>query len=139
MSDDTISRRAAIEALEEPRKVPDSWTDEYAVGERAQYEKDVKTLNRLPSAQPERPEQPESAKEYCAECDHIEMRGWYPYEGCEFRSLPSAERTGRWIFNIDDQGWSWDYPYMCNQCGEWAEKEFKFCPNCGVKMEEGNE
>lgn len=53
----------------------------------------------------------------------------------EMEELPSAERTGRWIFNIDDQGWSWDYPYMCDQCGEWAEKEFKFCPNCGAKME----
>ena len=48
---------------------------------------------------------------------------------------PSAERFGRWEFNIDDEGWSWDYPYMCDQCGEWAEKEFKFCPNCGVRME----
>ena len=34
---------------------------------------------------------PESAREYCAECDHIEMCRWYPYEGCEFRSLPSAQ------------------------------------------------
>ena len=48
-------------------------------------------IKRLPSAQPERPEQPESAREYCAECDHIEMCQWYPYEGCEFRSLPSAQ------------------------------------------------
>ena len=45
----------------------------------------------LPSAQPDRPEQPESAREYCAECDHIEMCRWYPYEGCEFRSLPPAQ------------------------------------------------
>ena len=50
-SSDTISRNAAIEALEEPCKVSDTWTDEYAVGERAQWEKDVKALNSLPSAQ----------------------------------------------------------------------------------------
>ena len=49
--------------------------------------------------------------------------------------LPSAERRGRWEFNIDDKGWSWDKPYMCDQCGEWVEKVFKFCPNCGAKME----
>jgi hypothetical protein len=49
----------------------------------------------VPSAQPERPEQPESAKEYCAECNHIEMCRWYPYEGCEFRSLPSAQPDDR--------------------------------------------
>lgn len=48
---DLISRQAAIEALEEPCKVSDTWTDEYAVGERMQWEKDVKALNSLPSAQ----------------------------------------------------------------------------------------
>lgn len=52
--DDLISRQAAIDALEEPRKVPDTWTDEYAVGERMQWEKDVKALSSLPSSQPER-------------------------------------------------------------------------------------
>lgn len=50
---DLISRHAAINALEEPCKVSDTWTDEYAVGERVQWEKDVKALNSLPSAQPE--------------------------------------------------------------------------------------
>ena len=49
--------------------------------------------------------------------------------------LPSAERLGRWEFNIDDEEWSWDYPYMCDQCREQAEKEFNFCPNCGARME----
>lgn len=49
--------------------------------------------------------------------------------------LPSAERRGRWEFNIDDEEWSWDYPYMCDQCREQAEKEFNFCPNCGAKMD----
>lgn len=46
---DLISRRAAIDALEEPCKVSDTWTDEYAVGERMQWEKDVRTLNSLPT------------------------------------------------------------------------------------------
>ena len=46
------------------------------------------------------------------------------------KALPSAERRGRWLFNS---------PYMCDQCGEWAEKEFKFCPSCGAKMKEGGE
>lgn len=48
---DLIFRLAAIAALEEPRKVSDTWTDEYAVGERMQWEKDVKALNSLPSAE----------------------------------------------------------------------------------------
>ena len=60
----------------------------------------------------------------------------FVYQGVvSIRELPSAERRGRWEFNIDDKGWSWDKPYMCDQCGEWAEKEFKFCPNCGARME----
>lgn len=49
---DLIERRVAIDALAEPCKVTDTWTDEYAVGERMQWEKDVKALNNLPSAQP---------------------------------------------------------------------------------------
>ena len=91
MNDDTISRQAAIDALEEPRKVSDTWTDEYAVGERVQWEKDVKALN----------------------------------------SLPSAERRGRWKFDIDDEEWSWDVPFKCTQCGEWNGRETPYCPNCG--------
>ena len=51
--DDLISRQAAIDALEEPPKVPDTWSDESAIGEREQWEKDVKALNSLPPAQPE--------------------------------------------------------------------------------------
>ena len=51
---DLIDRQEAIDALEEPLKVSDTWTDEYAVGERMQWEKDVKALKSLPSAQPER-------------------------------------------------------------------------------------
>lgn len=39
----------------------------------------------------------QAAKEYCAECDHNEVCRWYPYEGCEFRSLPSAQPEQRWI------------------------------------------
>ena len=48
---------------------------------------------------------------------------------------PASNGHGRWIFNIDDKGWSWDYPYMCDQCGGYVEKEFDFCPLCGTRME----
>lgn len=44
-------------------------------------------------------------------------------------------RRGWWEFDIANKKWSWDYPYMCDQFGEWVEKEFNFCPNCGAKME----
>ena len=48
---------------------------------------------------------------------------------------PSAQRTGRWIW--DDEG------YHCTECfyhaynatGEIMTGEYKFCPNCGAQME----
>ncbi len=43
-------------------------------------------------------------------------------------------KHGRWTFDIDDRGWSWNKPYTCDQCGEWVEKKFNFCPNCGARM-----
>lgn len=54
----------------------------------------------------------------------------------KIKSLPSAERRGRWEFNIDDEGWSWDVPFKCTQCGEWNGRETPYCPNCGARMEE---
>ena len=50
--------------------------------------------------------------------------------------LPSAERHGQWEFNIDDKGWSWEMPYVCDQCGKWNGIETPYCPNCGARMEE---
>lgn len=54
----------------------------------------------------------------------------------KIKSLPSAQRTGRWIW--DDEG------YHCSECfyhayGNTSEVmcgDFKFCPNCGARMEE---
>lgn len=115
--DDLISRQAAIDALEEPCKVPDTWSDEYAVGERQQWEKDVKSLKALPSAQPD-------LSEYS---DRLWRNA---YE----RGKKEAQRTGRWIW--DDEG------YHCSECfyhayGNTSEVmlgDFKFCPNCGAEM-----
>lgn len=93
MSDDTISRQAAIDVLR--RKM-----DKTAKGEIGAF---YNTIIRQD-----------------IEC---------------IEQLPSAERRGRWIFDIDNKEWSWDKPYVCDQCGEWVEKVFKFCPNCGANME----
>ena len=105
---DLISRQAAIDALEEPCKVPDSWTDEYAVGERAQWEKDVKALNSLPSAQPER-KAPVSYKEQlsldCSFCRQHE-RGDTLYESSDW-----------------DGGIGFDYI-----------RNIRFCPICGREL-----
>ncbi len=106
--DDTISRQAAIDALEEPCKVPESWTDEYAVGERAQWEKDVKALNSLPSTQPER-KAPVSYKEQlsldCSFCRQHE-RGDTLYESSDW-----------------DGGIGFDYI-----------RNIRFCPICGREL-----
>lgn len=72
---DTISRWAAIDALEEPLKVPDTWKDEYT-GRRMQWEKDVKALNSLPSAQKKGHWIDEETNYTCSEC----------YRGCWVKS-----------------------------------------------------
>ena len=123
-SEDIISRQAAIDALEEPCKVPDSWTDEYAVGERAQYEKDVKALNSLPSA--------ERREVQSSECEY-----WDDESNFCTLNRPSAERLGQWVSQeymseID----SFIYTeYKCSNCGEISKKKSNYCPNCGAKMD----
>ena len=120
MTDDTISRQAAIDALEEPRKVPDTWTDEYAVGERMQWEKDVKALNSLPSAQPER-EKGEWIKK---------VRKSYPWHECT-----GHDADGN-IHTISFQKEEITTTYRCSKCGfvVWDFEE-NYCPDCGRKME----
>lgn len=126
--DDLISRQAALDALDEPCKVPESWTDEYAVGERAQYEKDVKALNSLPPA--ERREGQPSGCEY-----------WDNESNFCTLNRPSAVRRGRWTDHNDE--WDGGY-YECSVCGEAftfiegtpKENLYNYCPNCGARMEE---
>ena len=124
MSKDLISRQAAIDALEEPCKVPDSWTDEYAVGERAQYEKDVKALNSLPSA--------ERREVQSSECEY-----WDDESNFCTLNRPSAERRGRWIEN--------EFGAYCSECGLYAYRsngipwKSNYCPICGSFNGEGGE
>lgn len=60
----------------------------------------------------------------------------YGDEICKtLQDLPSAERRGWWKFNIDDKGWSWEMPYVCDQCGKWNGIETPYCPHCGAKMD----
>ena len=104
---DSISRQAAIDALEEPCKVSDTWTDEYAVGERTQWEKDVKALNSLPSAQ-------ERKKGKWIEFDSDEDK--YDIIKCSHC---------KHIFTVDSYHWS-DIGFV--------KDDFNFCPNCGADM-----
>ena len=118
--DDLISRQAAIKAVRKLYINEPKINNDYAYNMGIDIADDA--IRELPSA-----ERRDVQSSGC---------GYWDDES-NFCALyrPSAERFGRWKFNIDDEGWSWDYPYMCDKCGEWAEKEFNFCPNCGAKME----
>ena len=127
---DCISRQQAIDALDKHIDTFDAIDTNYLCGLRTA----MSILKEMPSAQPERPEQSESAKEYCAECNHIEMCRWYPYEGCEFRSLPSAQperKTARWEILYPNH----TYKYHCSECGANYKYMFDFCPSCGARMD----
>ena len=48
---------------------------------------------------------------------------------------PSAQRTGRWIYN--DEAYPGGNPYghyECDQCGEYVPHKTNYCPNCGADM-----
>ncbi len=48
--------------------------------------------------------------------------------------LPSAERKGKWIYKNGAVVYPWWECYECSECGA-RSGMFKFCPNCGAKME----
>ena len=84
---------------------------------------------------------------YCAECD---IRDGSFCVVCRintaingFNDAPTIDAApvvhGQWIFDIDNKEWSWNKPYICDQCGGWVEKAFKCCPNCGAKMDGGED
>lgn len=60
------------------------------------------------------------------------------------KSLPSAERKGKWITYYHG---GTDLSYSCNQCGAQApfiwmsdiQKKSNYCYNCGARMERGEE
>ena len=57
------------------------------------------------------------------------------------KELPSAERTGRWIFKANSDGFHNGW-YVCSECGEQCEYAHgddypiftNYCPNCGADM-----
>jgi len=57
---------------------------------------------------------------------------WYAER---LEQLPSAQRTGRWIYN--DEAYPGGNPYghyECDQCGEYVPHKTNYCPNCGADM-----
>ena len=57
-------------------------------------------------------------------------------------NAPTADvapvRHGKWIDLVseDEKRWKWDCIMKCSECGEmYTDDRFKFCPNCGAKMD----
>ena len=44
---------------------------------------------------------------------------------------------GRW--NFDEDLAKWGHPYVCSACGMANCSMSKYCPNCGAKMDGGDE
>ena len=71
---------------------------------------------------------------------------WSDNEVVNFlKSRPSAQRTGRWIVVSDGYGNGEATACIC-ECSEckdtiWvykkSDRKWKYCPNCGARMEEG--
>ena len=106
MNDDTISRQAAIDAIEQHKTAvlgSREWDEGIGFGYAAAHRHLVDIV----------------------------------------KQLPSAERRGRW--KPFDLTWGRSV-YTCTACGEsfevpteWGEPMYRFCPNCGAKMDEVSE
>ena len=80
-------------------------------------------------------------------CNSLEL---YPSEYAKLEDalnkIPTADvapvRHGRWVDRIVDENeviQPWMERYYCSECLEGGNQSwFKFCPNCGVKMDGGD-
>lgn len=59
------------------------------------------------------------------------------FEEC-FKTQPTADvepvRHGRWEYNQDVILY-----WVCSECAYYVQHEYKFCPNCGAKMDGGDD
>ena len=69
-------------------------------------------------------------------CNPNEPR-WSDNEIVNFlKSRPSAQRTGRWIFETLDGTPGYRPTVMfCSKCGRVSIADYSYCPNCGARME----
>lgn len=159
--DDTISRRAAIGiVLEYDRRLcehigtPED-NERYAFG-RGLLLSIERNLKQLPPVQPTQDDEAafwkKRAREYeekitglVAEqarevkIDLIQITE----EGIIFKKAQQERKTGRWERHYSRPGVYADLAWHCSECGSafgdaWANK-WHYCPNCGAKMEEGEE
>jgi len=116
MSENTISRQAAIEEL---KKV--TFTMQHPVLgcdlKLVNAENAVDRITALPSAQP---------KNECEKCIFKPFKQFNP-----------ERKKGKWEY--DDEAFPGGNPYGhydCDQCGESVPHKTNYCPNCGADMRE---
>lgn len=125
---DLIDRDKLLNALFADQ--PDDWFGYIAEFPSATQSNESNALGALERKQ---------AEEYCADCDHIEMCGWRPYYGCEFRSLP---KKAEWI---EENRRPKSMMFYCSEChrtaydpqnhhGGQKRCRYRFCPNCGARI-----
>lgn len=104
--DDSISRRAAIDAIYEAFC--------YAYCDNCEKE-----MN----------------EDLCGDC-HRKYQNWAASKKViskTINSLPSAEKHGKWIVVENDIDY---YLFMCSECHETVTKKTNYCPRCGARMVE---
>lgn len=129
MADDTISRRAAIDAL-------DKRFDNVPMEQTAEILMLRKDLRELPSAQPEITE--DDVKEYCRKRCLIVVTSDL-YDEMMKRWSQHERKNGKWIPVTNGRG-----GHECSLCHSYApsfqtgdEWLTDYCPCCGSDMREG--
>lgn len=146
---DLISRQAAINALAKlvPYAIYDESTESYTNGLTDAHD----LICLLPSAQPELTEDWwKTDHGYMWLCPHCGLPVHSDFEEClrcgEERPSAQPEQTGKWIETVkhykDDEQ---EYDYIevnCSECGVRRKigwRDARCCPNCGVRLERGEE
>ena len=138
---DLISRQAAIDAVEESRRLNHHQDGKEACAHEYEHRHLLKILMELPSIQSEPSMEIQEILNYLDTTLHpiISPEHWDVYSELydmisTLSSVQPERKTGRWI---DETFKPWGlvhHPYKCNQCGEHSEMDSDFCPNCGADM-----
>lgn len=138
MTDDLISRQAAIKAIEDLQDCYNGFSDTY---DKACI---IGVLEEIPTAQVNTPtDTPTDTISRQAAIAEFSCCQLTPDGGIDanyaidfLEQLPSAQRTGRWIFETLDGTPGYRPTVMfCSKCGRVSIADYSYCPNCGSRME----
>lgn len=135
MDDNTISRQAAIEAV-------NNAFDRETLLTGFVRSIAVRAIRDMPSAQPEGAEK--DIRAMCGECDAWNIYKNYPQNYSNSRCFPVVEglpseqperKKGEWIPEFDGKFTGGTYWFSCSKCKrivpEVRNGGWNFCPNCG--------